>query len=123
MKDLHSLRLQGYIDDLPLDCACEYTNRQLKKFLHTDIAYQQTLAIRLLNKRIGYQKDYQKQLKEILDDNPAYYTKQEIEGFLSLLNEKENKIKTFTSFNFPSNRQEKRVLWKYKRKGEIILWD
>ena len=55
MKDLHSLRLQGYIDDLPLDCACEYTNRQLKKFLHTDIAYQQTLAIRLLNKRIGYQ--------------------------------------------------------------------
>ena len=89
MKDLHSLRLQGYIDDLPLDCACEYTNRQLKQFLHTDIAYQQTLAIRLLNKRIGYQKD----LKEILDDNPAYYTKQEIEGFLSLLNEKENKVK------------------------------
>ena len=93
MKDLHSLRLQGYIDDLPLDCACEYTNLQLKKFLHTDIAYQQTLAIRLLNKRIGYQKDYQKQLKEMLDDNPAYYTKKEIEGFLSLLNEKENKVK------------------------------
>ena len=78
MKDLHSLRLQGYIDDLPLDCACEYTNLQLKKFLHTDI---------------GYQKDYQKQLKEMLDDNPAYYTKKEIEGFLSLLNEKENKVK------------------------------
>ena len=36
MKDLHSLRLQGYIDDLPLDYAYEYTNRQLKKFLHTD---------------------------------------------------------------------------------------
>ena len=89
MKDLHSLRLQGYIDDLSLDCACEYTNLQLKKFLHTNIAYQQTLAIRLLNKRIGYQKDYQKQLKEMLDDNPAYYTKQEIEGFLSLINEKE----------------------------------
>ena len=123
MKDLHSLRLQGYIDDLSLDCACEYTNLQLKKFLHTNIAYQQTLAIRLLNKRIGYQKDYQKQLKEMLDDNPAYYTKQEIEGFLSLINEKENKVKTFTSFNFSSNRQEKRVLWKYKRKGEIILWD
>lgn len=68
MKNLHSLRLQGYIDDLPLDCACEYTNLQLKKFLHTNIAYQQTLAIRLLNKRIGYQKDYQKQLKEMLDD-------------------------------------------------------
>ena len=123
MKNMHSLRLQGYIDDLPLDCACEYTNLQLKKFLHTNIAYQQTLAIRLLNKRIGYQKDYQKQLKEMLDDNPAYYTKQEIEGFLSLINEKENKVKTFTSFNFSSNRQEKRVLWRYKRKGEIILWD
>lgn len=93
MKNLHSLRLQGYIDDLPLDCACEYTNLQLKKFFHTNIAYQQTLAIRLLNKRIGYQKDYQKQLKEMLDDNPAYYTKQEIEGFLSLINEKENKVK------------------------------
>ena len=65
MKNMHSLRLQGYIDDLPLDCACEYTNLQLKKFLHTNIAYQQTLAIRLLNKRIGYQKDYQKQLKEM----------------------------------------------------------
>ena len=60
----------------------------------------------------------------MLDDNPAYYTKQEIEGFLSLINEKENKVnKNVTSFNFPSNRQEKRVLWKYKRKGEIILWD
>ena len=93
MKDLHSLRKQGYIDDLPLDYAYEYTNPQLKKLLHTDIAYQQTLAIRLLNKSIGYQKDYQEQLKEILDDNPAYYTKQEIEGFLSLLNEKENKVK------------------------------
>ena len=93
MKDLHSLRKQGYIDDLPLDYAYEYTNLQLKKFLHTDIAYQQTLAIRLLNKRIGYQKDYQEELKEILDDNPAYYTKQEIEGFLILLNEKENKVK------------------------------
>ena len=73
MKNLHSLRFQGYIDDLPLDCACEYTNLQLKKFLHT-------------------KKDYQKQLKEMLDDNPAYYTKQEIEGFLSLINEKENKV-------------------------------
>lgn len=93
MKDLHSLRKQGYIDDLPLDYAYEYTNLQLKRFLHTNIAYQQTLAICLLNKRIGYQKDYQEQLKEILDDNPAYYTKQEIEGFLSLLNEKENKVK------------------------------
>ena len=93
MKDLHSLRKQGYIDDLTLEYAYEYTNPQLKKLLHTDIAYQQTLAIRLLNKRIGYQKDYQEQLKEILDDNPAYYTKQEIEGFLSLLNEKENKVK------------------------------
>jgi hypothetical protein len=29
----------------------------------------------------------------MLDDNPAYYTKQEIEGFLSLINEKENKVK------------------------------
>ena len=91
MKDLHSLRQQGYIDDLPLDYAYEYTNLQLKKFLHTDIAYQQTLAIRLLNKRIGYQEAYQEELKEILDDSPGYYTKQEIEGFLALLKEKENK--------------------------------
>ena len=93
MKDLHSLRKQGYIDDLPLDYAYEYTNLQLQRVLHTDIADQPTLAIRLGNKSIGYQKDYQEQLKEILDDNPAYYKKQEIEGFLSLLNEKENNLK------------------------------
>lgn len=90
MKDLHSLRQQGYIDDLVLDYAHEYSNLQLKKFLHTDIAYQQTLAIRLLNKRIGHQKAYQEQLKEILDNNPAYYTKQEIEDFLAIQKEKED---------------------------------
>lgn len=89
MKDLHSLRQQGYIDDIPLEYAYEFTNIQLKKFLNTGIAYQQTLAIRLLNKRIGHQMAYQQQLKELLKDDLGDYTRKEIESFLK----KEDKLK------------------------------
>lgn len=88
MKDLNSLRKQGYIDDIPLEYSYEFTNLQLKRFLKDGTAYQKTMAIRILNKRIGTQKDYQKQLKSLLKDNLAYYTRQEIESFLTQQNQK-----------------------------------
>lgn len=82
MRDLHNLREQGYIDDIPLEYAYEFTNTQLKQFLDTGIAYQQTLAIRLLNKRIGYQLAYQDQLKQLLKEDLGDYTRKEIESIL-----------------------------------------
>ena len=81
-SSLVDLRRRGYIDDLDLWLINDYSNVQLHDLLENGEAYQRTLAIRILNKRLGYRSEYVKALLELLCHETALYTRLEIERFL-----------------------------------------